>query len=207
MKKKKREKMAQTNSKEPLKGTEMAQDSQLFKKCIICGVKLIPPRKNGINSIKYIHQKLCGDIDCYRAYSRLGNPPKEKTIIKIINCKLCNRKIEVYSNYPNRKFCSKECGQNFQKERYKTMITPYAPIALRFEILKRDNFTCQYCGRNVKNHNVSLHIDHILPRKKGGTDKPENLITACQECNLGKADVLLEDRKLKKEGYRDGIKG
>ena len=67
---------------------------------------------------------------------------------------------------------------------------------LRFEIFKRDNFTCQYCGRNVKEDGVKLHCDHILPNKKGGLFVADNLITACEECNLGKRDVLLHERKI-----------
>lgn len=60
----------------------------------------------------------------------------------------------------------------------------------RFEIFKRDNFLCQYCGRNPPQ--VILHVDHILPVSKGGKDEKINLITSCIDCNLGKSNVLLE---------------
>lgn len=56
---------------------------------------------------------------------------------------------------------------------------------LRFEIFKRDSFQCRYCGKRPPE--IILHIDHILPKKLKGTDLIENLITACSECNLGKA--------------------
>ena len=62
-------------------------------------------------------------------------------------------------------------------------------LKLRFEIFKRDRFTCQYCGR--KSPNVSLQIDHIYPRSKGGNNNEENLRTACSDCNNGKRDFLL----------------
>ena len=39
-------------------------------------------------------------------------------------------------------------------------------VKLRFEVFKRDNFTCQYCGR--KSPDVILHVDHIDPVKNGG---------------------------------------
>jgi len=55
---------------------------------------------------------------------------------------------------------------------------------LRFEIFIRDSFQCQYCGKRPPE--VILEIDHILPRKRGGKDDPENLITSCFECNRGK---------------------
>ncbi|PIV63390.1 MAG: hypothetical protein COS11_07680 [bacterium (Candidatus Ratteibacteria) CG01_land_8_20_14_3_00_40_19] len=57
----------------------------------------------------------------------------------------------------------------------------------RFDILKKDNFTCQYCGRTPKD-GVKLHVDHIIPLDKGGYHSKENLITTCQECNLEKHD-------------------
>ncbi len=59
-------------------------------------------------------------------------------------------------------------------------------LSMRFQIFERDNFTCQYCGRNVKENNVILTVDHILPKKLGGSDKFDNLITSCRDCNLGK---------------------
>lgn len=58
--------------------------------------------------------------------------------------------------------------------------------AKRFEVFKRDDFTCQYCGRNVKKHKVVLTIDHIVPKKRGGSEDILNLTTACLTCNLGK---------------------
>lgn len=58
------------------------------------------------------------------------------------------------------------------------------PKKVRFEVLKRDRFTCQYCGRKAPD--VVLHVDHIHPVADGGTDDMTNLVTACSECNLGK---------------------
>jgi len=55
---------------------------------------------------------------------------------------------------------------------------------LRFEIFKRDLFTCQYCGATPPA--VVLHLDHIQALADGGADDEHNLITACVACNLGK---------------------
>ena len=55
---------------------------------------------------------------------------------------------------------------------------------LRFEVFKRDSFTCQYCGKSAPD--VVLHVDHIKPVKEGGTNDITNLVTACADCNLGK---------------------
>lgn len=62
----------------------------------------------------------------------------------------------------------------------------------RFEIFKRDDFKCQYCGRTPPA--VILHVDHINPASKGGTDDRLNLITACADCNLGKSNKELDNR-------------
>lgn len=63
----------------------------------------------------------------------------------------------------------------------------------RFEILKRDGFVCQYCGRGAPES--ILHIDHIVPVAMGGDNDSANLITACLECNAGKG-VTFHDPQL-----------
>lgn len=57
---------------------------------------------------------------------------------------------------------------------------------LRFEVFKRDSFTCQYCGR--KPPDVVLNADHVLAKAAGGGDDFENLVTSCWDCNIGKFD-------------------
>lgn len=55
----------------------------------------------------------------------------------------------------------------------------------RFEIFRRDGFTCQYCGATPPR--VELRVDHIDPVANGGKCEEGNLITACHTCNSGKA--------------------
>lgn len=62
---------------------------------------------------------------------------------------------------------------------------------LRFEVFKRDKFTCQYCG--AKAPDVVLHVDHIHPVAKGGKNDILNLVSSCQGCNSGKGDRLIDD--------------
>lgn len=62
----------------------------------------------------------------------------------------------------------------------------------RFEVLKRDNFRCQYCGRNWKD--VTLEVDHIIPESKWGTDEMSNLVACCRECNMGKWNEEINSR-------------
>jgi len=62
----------------------------------------------------------------------------------------------------------------------------------RFEVFKRDQFKCQYCG--VGAPDVLLVVDHIRAVVDGGGNDLLNLITACVSCNAGKAAVPLTDR-------------
>jgi hypothetical protein len=62
---------------------------------------------------------------------------------------------------------------------------------LRFEVFKRDKFTCQYCGSKAPD--VVLHVDHLHPVAKGGKNDILNLVTACEGCNSGKGARLIDD--------------
>ena len=57
--------------------------------------------------------------------------------------------------------------------------------ALRYEIFRRDNHACRYCGSVAPD--VKLTIDHVIPGTLGGSDDPSNLVTACTDCNAGKS--------------------
>lgn len=65
------------------------------------------------------------------------------------------------------------------------------PKRIRFEVFKRDKFTCQYCGKMAPE--VVLEVDHIKPVSKGGSNELLNLITSCQDCNRGKSNIELSD--------------
>ena len=57
--------------------------------------------------------------------------------------------------------------------------------ALRKEIMKRDHYTCQMCGKFMPDE-IGLHIDHIVPIAKGGKTVPSNLQVLCSKCNGAK---------------------
>lgn len=61
---------------------------------------------------------------------------------------------------------------------------------VRFDVFKRDAFTCQYCGAHPPQ--AILHVDHINPVALGGGNDPDNLVTACAGCNLGKSAKPLD---------------
>lgn len=54
----------------------------------------------------------------------------------------------------------------------------------RFDVFKRDLFTCQYCGAHPPG--VLLHVDHVIAVANGGRNDRDNLVTSCEPCNLGK---------------------
>jgi 5-methylcytosine-specific restriction endonuclease McrA len=56
------------------------------------------------------------------------------------------------------------------------------------EVLRRDNFTCQYCGQ----HAAYLTVDHVLPRRLGGDYAWDNLVAACPNCNHHKGGRTLD---------------
>jgi hypothetical protein len=56
---------------------------------------------------------------------------------------------------------------------------------LRYEVLRRDNHQCRYCGAAAPD--VTLTVDHVLPVALGGADEAGNLVAACGDCNGGKS--------------------
>jgi hypothetical protein len=56
---------------------------------------------------------------------------------------------------------------------------------LRFEVLRRDNHACRYCGGSAPD--AKLTVDHVIPVALGGSDEPSNLVAACDACNSGKS--------------------
>lgn len=59
----------------------------------------------------------------------------------------------------------------------------------RYDILRRDNYKCQICGRS-QSDGAKLEVDHIIPISKGGKTIDDNLQTLCHECNQGKKDKM-----------------
>ena len=60
-------------------------------------------------------------------------------------------------------------------------------------ILRRDNYTCQYCG----DRNHPLTIDHIIPKSRGGKTSWANIVVACKPCNLNKGSRTAAEAGMK----------
>lgn len=68
---------------------------------------------------------------------------------------------------------------------------PHVTLTRR-EILRRDNYTCQYCGK----HSTELTVDHIMPRHLGGKHTWENVVAACPSCNHRKGGRTLGEASM-----------
>lgn len=60
------------------------------------------------------------------------------------------------------------------------------------EVLRRDQYRCQYCGRKMGN----LTVDHVMPRHRGGEYRWENLVAACPRCNRKKGGRTLQEARM-----------
>ena len=74
------------------------------------------------------------------------------------------------------KWCSKNQRKLMTKE-------------LKDRIKRRDNYTCQICGKYMPDE-VGLHVDHIVSIKKGGKSVETNLQVLCDKCNLRKGSKI-----------------
>ncbi len=61
----------------------------------------------------------------------------------------------------------------------------------RFNVFTRDRFTCQYCFQRKRMS--ELTYDHMVPRKRGGQTKWDNIVTACKPCNSLKGSKTCDE--------------
>ncbi|MGX6508264.1 HNH endonuclease [Rhodococcus sp. SJ-2] len=76
---------------------------------------------------------------------------------------------------------------------------------LRYEILRRDNHACRYCGATAPE--VKLTVDHVTPIALGGSDEPSNLVTACVDCNSGKSSSSADSPIVEDVDYKAALWG
>ena len=58
----------------------------------------------------------------------------------------------------------------------------------RQNLLERDDYRCQYCGKNLPTK--ELNMDHVVPRDRGGGTSWENVVISCIRCNSRKSNRL-----------------
>jgi hypothetical protein len=113
-----------------------------------------------------------------------GKKPRFKTLLsKMYHYLDNNDNFETEDNYDNDNLNETKVEQTLNNLDNYDLIRP----SIWFNVLKRDNWKCQSCGRSGKD-GITLEVDHILPRSKGGTDDIDNLQTLCKKCNIGKSN-------------------
>lgn len=178
--------MTKTNSYWPHLSPKVALNKEHYSKNIkeTLEQQSIFVVETGDNGFSIVNNIPCGQLDCRLNLNFFDCFDVEdlwllQIVLNLIECPSCNlfRK-EIESDKYQKKI-----------NRYGARFTPGKRIVFtkkeRFEILKRDNYRCQLCGRNAQD-NVKLHIDHKIPLAKGGTNRKDNLWVLCIDCNKGK---------------------
>lgn len=61
-----------------------------------------------------------------------------------------------------------------------------SPRLSKINILRRDHFICQYCGK--QGSKSDMNVDHVIPKSHGGKGTWLNLVASCKTCNHEKAN-------------------
>lgn len=78
--------------------------------------------------------------------------------------------------------------EKVRKKRDKKKNRTKIPAKVEYEVYKINKGACRVCGKTVKEDGVKIHIDHIKPVSKGGSNEVENLQLLCERHNLGKGN-------------------
>jgi 5-methylcytosine-specific restriction endonuclease McrA len=70
-------------------------------------------------------------------------------------------------------------------------VTRHIPRSVLIRVIRRDNSTCQVCGKHLLD--PEIQIDHIIPLTKGGPSIESNLRVICSDCNLKKSNFVKFD--------------
>lgn len=131
-------------------------------------------------------------------WDKLRRQPKYLEMLKPLSDYSFGPYIKRYGSWPNTlKAFSKWVNKGKKITEHPCLIIPnvkkktikrrHIKDGLRYKVLKRDKFKCVLCGKSpVTDPKIILHIDHIKPISKGGSETMKNLRTLCSECNLGK---------------------
>lgn len=111
--------------------------------------------------------------------------PTDEATKRGMNHETIKQNVQIMQNY-KRPITRFETLANKSLNRYR-----FVSVKKRYNVLERDKFTCQLCGRSVPE--VTLEADHKISVLDGGTSEMENLWTLCRECNRGKGPTTLWD--------------
>jgi len=123
----------------------------------------------------------------------LGNKPNIEKEIKLLEKNIIKYSEKYLNDNPTSDKSFTPVDTILIKERAENKIKVMPGI--RWQVFKRDNWKCTSCGRRAEDNTI-LHVDHIIPRSKGGRDVLENYQTLCETCNIGKSNK--DDTDLRK---------
>lgn len=142
-------------------------------------------KKQYLNIIDDEHMfifKLTREQTRYRQENYVKTPYKVEIVVNRVGYNL----IQVVERYKLLSEIDFECTLNeYHSKNQRKLITK----ELKERIKKRDNYTCQVCGKYMPDE-VGLHIDHIIPVSKGGKSIPSNLQVLCSKCNGSKSNKI-----------------
>ena len=118
----------------------------------------------------------------YRQENYVKTPYKVEIVVNRVGYNL----IQVVERYKLLSEIDFECTlSEYHSKNQRKLMTK----ELKERIKKRDNYTCQVCGKYMPDE-VGLHIDHIIPVSKGGKSIPSNLQVLCSKCNGSKSNKI-----------------
>jgi hypothetical protein len=144
---------------------------------------------NFVRSIKYpldyndLNSLIKSFVMFFPIYYSLLEIAQNKKCSFINNISKLNYK-NIFEDYQNNEDAEiiKKVTTNFDIDE-----TKFIRAGVRWQIFERDDFKCVACGKSAHDGAI-LHVDHIIPRSKGGKDKMENYQTLCHLCNIGKSN-------------------
>jgi len=79
-------------------------------------------------------------------------------------------------------------NEPFTETKEKRRISRQIPRHIILRVVRRDNNTCQECGRVLRDNEIEF--DHIIPLSKGGSSEEQNIRITCFDCNRGKSNKI-----------------
>ena len=160
------------------------------------------------NSLKkYINEEEAKEIKMsLKKYDKYQNQIFKEYLIK----RNYQFKVVIYVNYSSKKGkVRKNIYKSYNSKQFLDILNEYRKIqdekkineinsrierakmsvSMRYDVFKRDNFTCSICGRSKKT-GATLEVDHVIPVSKGGKTTMDNLQTLCDRCNRGKSNKI-----------------
>ena len=162
----------------------------LYAVCTYCGKEFKLSYRELKEGRKYCSQK------CYHDATK-GREPWNKNYV-LVKCQMCGKEFEVpFRRKETAKYCSDKCKYDAMSQRtgeknplwkgggsfYSYMLSQNEGSFYRnrIKVLKRDNYTCAYCG--YKGESSYMDVHHIVPVREGGSNTEKNMITLCRKCH------------------------